>query len=97
MTEIIRAVGKNILIERKDKKKVSDGGILLLEKGEAEDFAIATVISAAESFYDEKLMKEITISVKAGDVILYKPESAMKVNGGHLMINEDNIFAIVEE
>lgn len=97
MTEKIRAVGKNILIERKEKKTVSDGGILLLEKGEAEDFAIATVISVAESYYNEKLKKEIQISVKEGDVILYKPESAMKVNGGHLMINEDNIFAIVEE
>lgn len=97
MTEIIRAIGKNILIERKEKKTVSDGGILLLEKGEAEDFAIATVISVAETYYDEKLKKEIAISVKVGDVILYKPESAMKVNGGHLMINEDNIFAIVEE
>lgn len=97
MTEKIRTIGKNILIERKEKKTVSDGGILLLEKGEAEDFAIATVISASESYYDEKLKKEITISVRPGDVILYKPESAMKVNGGHLMINEDNIFAIVEE
>lgn len=97
MTEKIRALGRNILIERKEKKTVSDGGILLLEKIEAEDFAIATVISAAESYYDEKLHKDIVISVKPGDKILYKPESALKVDGGHLMINEDNIFAIVEE
>jgi co-chaperonin GroES (HSP10) len=97
MTEKIKAVGKNILIERKEKKNVSDGGIILLENVEAENFAMATVISAAESYYDEKLKKEVKLSVKPGDVIVYKPESALKVDGRYLMINEDNIFAIVEE
>lgn len=93
-TEKIRALGKNILIERIEKKSVSDGGILLLDKSEAEDFAFAKVISAAESYYDEKLKKEIKLTIKAGDEILYKPESALKIGGYH-MINEDNIFAVV--
>lgn len=95
MSEKIVALGRNILIERMEKKKETEAGIILLDKSEVEDYAFAKVISCQESYYDEKLNKTVYLSVKPGDVILYKPESALKIERDKLMIIEDHIFAIV--
>jgi co-chaperonin GroES (HSP10) len=96
MSEKIVALGRNILIERMEKKKQTETGLLLLDKSEVDDYAFAKVISCQESYFDEKLNKTVYLSVKPGDTILYKPESAMKIEKDTLMIIEDHIFAIVE-
>lgn len=97
MTEKIRAIGRNILIERIEKKNVTDFGLLIPNDAEKDNFAYAKVISVGNGYYNEKLKKEIKPSVKEGDIILYKPESAMKLEKNILMIIEEHIFGIISD
>lgn len=93
MTDNIKAMGRNILIEKIENDVEQRSVLVIPEHAKVDSYAFARVLSAAEGYYD-KNDKYVKISVKAGDIIVYKEESALKLDK-RLFLTEDHIFAVV--
>jgi len=100
MIEKIRAVGKHILIEEAVNQLEKRETIFILQKVNADNYAFATVISASDGYIDKG--KFVSMTVKAGDTIVFKRESAVKLDPSKtsldrkLFLTEDHVFAIVK-
>jgi co-chaperonin GroES (HSP10) len=93
MSDNITALGRHILIEKIENEVESKTIIAIPDKVNVDSYAFAKVVSASEGYYD-KNDKYVKMSVKAGDIIVYKEESALKVDK-RLFLIEEHIFAIV--
>lgn len=94
MSDVIKAMGRNILIEKIENDVEEKSVLLIPDKVKATTYAFARVLSAADGYYD-KNDKYVKMSVKAGDIIVYKEESALKLDK-RLFLTEDHIFAVVD-
>lgn len=91
----IRVLGRNILIEKFENNVEEKSLLFIPDKVKVNSYAFARVVSAADGYYD-KNDKYVKLSVKEGDIIVYKEESALKLDK-RLFIIEDHIFAVIDE
>lgn len=97
MSEKIRALGKNILIEPTDyllEDQVGEDLILIPKDKSKFNYKVGKVLSVAEDYFDG--VKYVKHSVKEGDLILYKEESALKIEKNKF-ITPEHIFAIINK
>lgn len=93
MSDNIKAMGRNILIEKMENQVEQRGVLVIPEHAKVDSYAFAKVVSAADGYYD-KNDKYVKMSVKAGDIIVYKEESALKLDK-RFFLTEEHIFAVV--
>lgn len=85
----MKLMGQRILIEQILTKDTSDGGIALPD----------STIRALPYGYVRQLGPEVEL-LKAGDVVLFNPLTLVElstVKEGHVLIEPDDVFAILEE
>jgi len=93
-----KPLGNRVFIEPIEEDKVTKSGIVLPETTEKERPIKGKVMATGPGKFDEDGEKRIPMSVKVGDIVLFKKygPDEIEVNGKKYLVgDEDDILAII--
>ncbi len=91
-------LSNRVFIEPIDEDKVTKSGIVLPDSAEKEKPIKGKVISVGPGKFDEDGEKRIPMSVKVGDIVLFKKygPDEIEIDGKKYLVgDEDDILAII--
>lgn len=97
---VIKPLRDQLVVERFEAEKVTEGGILLPGQALASDTAQGRVLVVGDGAYHDKTGDIIEIDLKAGDVVLYNVNAGIKLTEKNetperVMLREEDVLAII--
>lgn len=93
----IKPLGNRVLVKVNEEKERVVGGIYIPETAQQKPYQGEVIAVGPGKKFEDKV---IPMSVKVGDKIIYKDYAGAKLEldeeGTYLILNEDDIYAIVE-